>query len=65
MHELFDKLSEFVWGVSRYRWTALAVAWTLALVGWLMVAQVDSKYPATARLFVDTNRVLGLSLIHI
>lgn len=59
MHELFDKLSEFVWGVSRYRWTALAVAWTLALVGWLMVAQVDSKYPATARLFVDTNRVLG------
>ena len=58
MHELFDKLSEFVWGVSRYRWTALAVAWTLALLGWLMVAQVDSKYPATARLYVDTNKVL-------
>ena len=59
MHELFDKLSEFVWGVTRYRWTALAIAWTLALLGWLMVAQVDSRYPATARLFVDTNRVLG------
>jgi len=58
MHELFDKLSEFVWGVSRYRWTALAVAWTLALLGWLMVAQVDSKYAASARLFVDTNRIL-------
>ena len=58
MHELFDKLSEFVWGVSRYRWTALAVAWTLALLGWLTVAQVDSKYPATARLFVDTNKIL-------
>lgn len=59
MHELFDKLSEFVWGVSRYRWTALAIAWTLALLGWLMVAQVDSRYPATARLYVDTNRILG------
>jgi len=59
MHELFDKLSEFVWGVTRYRWTALAVAWTLALLGWLMVAQVDSRYPATARLYVDTNRILG------
>lgn len=59
MHELFDKLSEFVWGVTRYRWTALAVAWTLALLGWLMVAQIDSRYPATARLFVDTNRILG------
>ena len=58
MHELFDKLSEFIWGVSRYRWTALAVAWTLALIGWLVVAQVDSKYPATARLSVDTNRIL-------
>ena len=59
MHELFDKLSEFVWGVTRYRWTALAIAWTLALLGWLMVAQVDSRYPATARLYVDTNRILG------
>ncbi len=58
MHELFDKLSEFIWGVNRFRWTALAVAWTLALLGWLMVAQVDSKYPATARLYVDTNRIL-------
>ena len=58
MHELFDKLSEFVWGVFRYRWTALAVAWTLALLGWLTVAQVNSKYPATARLFVDTNKIL-------
>jgi len=59
MHELFDKLSEFVWGVTRYRWTALAVAWMLALLGWILVAQVDSRYPATARLFVDTNRILG------
>ncbi len=59
MHELFDKLSEFVWGVTRYRWTALAVAWTVALLGWLSVAQIDSRYPATARLFVDTNRILG------
>ena len=59
MHELFDKLSEFVWGVTRYRWTALAVAWMLALLGWIMVAQIDSRYPATARLFVDTNRILG------
>ena len=58
MHELFDKLSEFIWGVARYRWTALAIAWACALCGWLMVAQVDSKYPATARLFVDTNRIL-------
>jgi len=24
-----------------------------------MVAQIDSRYPATARLFVDTNRILG------
>lgn len=58
MHEIFDKVTEFVWGVWRYRWTALITAWVLALAGWLMVAQIDARYPATARLFVDTNRVL-------
>jgi len=59
MHELFDKLSEFVWGVTRYRWTALTVAWILALLGWLIVAQIPARYPASARLYVDTNRILG------
>lgn len=58
MHEIFDKLSEFVWGVWRYRWVALLTAWAVALCGWLMVAQIDARYPATARLFVDTNRIL-------
>jgi polysaccharide chain length determinant protein (PEP-CTERM system associated) len=58
MHEIFDKVTEFVWGVWRYRWTALITAWLLALAGWFMVAQIDARYPATARLFVDTNRIL-------
>ena len=58
MHELFDKISEFIWGVWRYRWVALLTAWAVALCGWLMVAQIDARYPATARLFVDTNRIL-------
>ncbi len=58
MHELFDKISEFVWGVWRYRWVALLTAWAVALCGWLMVAQIDARYPATARLFVDSNRIL-------
>lgn len=58
MHEIFDKISEFVWGVWRYRWLALLTAWAVALCGWLMVAQIDARYPATARLFVDTNRIL-------
>lgn len=58
MHEIFDKVTEFVWGVWRYRWTALITAWMIALLGWLMVAQIDARYPATARLYVDTNRIL-------
>ncbi len=58
MHEIFDKVTEFVWGVWRYRWTALITAWLLALAGWFMVAQIDARYPATARLYVDTNRIL-------
>ncbi len=58
IQEYFDRLIDFIAGVRRFRWTALAVAWMLALAGWLFVAQIDSKYPATARLFVDTNRIL-------
>lgn len=58
MHEIFDKVSEFIWGVWRYRWTALLTAWIVALLGWLMIAQVEARYPATARLFVDSNRIL-------
>jgi len=58
MHEIFDKLTEFVWGVWRYRWLALATSWLVALLGWFMIAQVDARYPASARLFVDTNRIL-------
>lgn len=58
MHEIFDKISEFVWGVWRYRWVALLTAWAVALCGWLMVAQIDARYPAQARLFVDSNRIL-------
>lgn len=58
MHEIFDKVTEFIWGVWRYRWAALITAWVLALLGWLMIAQIDARYPASARLFVDTNRIL-------
>ena len=58
MHEIFDKIIEFVWGVWRYRWSALITAWAIALFGWFMIAQIDARYPASARLFVDTNRIL-------
>lgn len=58
MHEIFDKITEFIWGVWRYRWTALITAWAIALVGWFMIAQIDARYPASARLFIDTNRIL-------
>jgi len=58
MHAIFDKITEFIWGVWRYRWSALITAWILALTGWFFIAQIDARYPASARLFVDTNRVL-------
>ena len=58
MHEIFDKIIEFYWGVWRYRWSALIAAWIIALLGWFMIAQIEARYPATARLFVDTNRIL-------
>ncbi|MDB4223195.1 hypothetical protein N9850_05445 [Granulosicoccus sp.] len=63
MHEIFDKVIEFIWGVWRYRWTALITAWAIALVGWFGIAQIDARYPASARLFVNTNRILEPLLV--
>lgn len=58
MHEILDKVIEFCRAVLRFRWTVLLVAWIVAVVGWAAVYQLPEKYTATARVFVDSNRIL-------
>ncbi len=45
--------------ILRFRWVALLVAFLVSTAGWLFIAQMDDYYQAEARVFVDSNRVLG------
>ncbi len=58
MRELLTQLLGYLWGVWRYRWTAMIAAWCVAVVGWIAIAQIPDEYLATARVHVDSNRVL-------
>lgn len=59
MQEILAQLLSYLWGVWRHRWLALAVAWVVAIAGWLWVWQLPESYVARARVYVDTNSVLG------
>jgi len=59
MQILIDKAVHLTWSLWRFRWTALAVAWGLCLLGWLLVASIEHRYHANAKMYIDTNRVLA------
>lgn len=43
----------------RWRWPALALAWAICLGGWIAVALMPNSYQSSARIFVDTDTLLG------
>ncbi|MDH3663060.1 MAG: hypothetical protein OEU92_24065 [Alphaproteobacteria bacterium] len=45
--------------LKRYRWQGLAVAWLVCLVGWLFLASMPDRYMARARIYIDTETILG------
>ncbi|MGI9484747.1 MAG: XrtA system polysaccharide chain length determinant [Geminicoccaceae bacterium] len=45
--------------LKRYRWQALAVAWLVCLFGWLFLASMPDRYMARARIYIDTETILG------
>jgi len=58
MQELFAQITEYLLGIWRHRWLALGSAWLISIAGWAWVAQIPEEYLASARVYVDTNRVL-------
>ena len=45
--------------LKRYRWQALAVAWLVCLLGWLFLASMPDRYQSRARIYIDTETILG------
>ncbi|WP_372739348.1 XrtA system polysaccharide chain length determinant [Neptunomonas sp.] len=58
MREILNQLSEYIWGIWRFRWIGLLVIWLVAMGGWIFVSLTPEKYLATARVHVDTNTIL-------
>ena len=58
MQDLINNALIVFRGVIRFRWVALLVASILALSGWAYVYRMPNIYEASARVYVDTNRVL-------
>ena len=58
MQELLAQVMEYLLGIWRYRWVALSSAWIISIAGWVWVGQIPEEYLASARVYVDTNRVL-------
>jgi polysaccharide chain length determinant protein (PEP-CTERM system associated) len=45
--------------LKRYRWQGLVVAWLVCLLGWLFLASVPDRYMSRARIYIDTETILG------
>jgi polysaccharide chain length determinant protein (PEP-CTERM system associated) len=59
MHALIVKVLDEIRGSWRFRWLAIAVSWAVCGVGWLFVFMMPNIYEATARVYVDTQSMLG------
>ncbi len=58
MQEIIQTIISVLRGIVRFRWVALGVAFALAIFSAAAVSQLPNKYQASARVFVDSNRVL-------
>ena len=43
----------------RRRWYATVIAWLICVVGWVVVIMMPSQFQSEARIYVDTDGVLG------
>ena len=59
MKPLLTKLVTLLVGAWRYRWQGLAAAWIVCLAGWLAVWSIEDRYAVQAKIYIDTDTVLG------
>src|ERR1700761_2591988 len=59
MKPLLMKVVTLLVGAWRYRWQGLAAAWIVCLGGWLAVWSIPDKYAVQAKIYIDTDTVLG------
>jgi polysaccharide chain length determinant protein (PEP-CTERM system associated) len=59
VQQTLEQLQDFLRLAWRGRWTCLAVAWAVALLACLVIVLLPSRYESTARIYADTDGMLG------
>ncbi len=59
MQDLIVKILDEIRGSWRFRWLGLALAWLICLVGWVQIIRMPNVFEAKARVYVDSQTVLG------
>ena len=59
MDEIIKELRVYALSAWRWRWFGLIVAWSVAVVGIGVASVAPNQYEASARIYVDTQSVLG------
>jgi polysaccharide chain length determinant protein (PEP-CTERM system associated) len=59
MKPILTKIVALLVGAWRYRWQGLALTWLVCLGGWLAVWSIPDRYAVQAKIYIDTDTVLG------
>lgn len=60
MTSYIEQLTTVLYGVWRKRWHGLVTMWLVCVLGWIVVALIPDRYESRARIYVDTNSILGI-----
>src|SRR5690242_19908105 len=56
---LLDLVRYYALSLWERRWSIVIIAWCVSLPGWAAVALLPSTYSATAKIYVDTESIIG------
>lgn len=59
MTSYIEQFTTVLYGLWRKRWHGLVAMWVICVLGWIVVALIPDRYESRARIYVDTNSVLG------
>src|SRR4051794_2325861 len=57
--DLLDLVRYYALSLWERRWSIVAVAWCVSLPGWAAVMVLPTTYSATAKIYVDTEGIMG------
>lgn len=54
-----SQILTYLTGAWHYRWHGLLLAWVASIVGWIGVGMIPNTYQAIAKVYIDTDTLMG------